>query len=278
MAAEAPSNSGEYVTHHLTFLSNKTPHGIADFTVINLDSVFFAVVLAVVFGGSFYLAARNATSGVPGKFQNFVELIVEFVNNQVKDVFTGTTPVVAPLALTIFCWVFLFNFMDLVPVDLLPLLGRQVGVEHLKVVPSTDIKVVFGLSITVLLMVIYYSIKEKGALGYAKELLTHPFGKYAFPFNLTLGLVETLAKPVSLALRLFGNLYAGEMIFLLIAMLTLGSGLSSLLTAGGWISIFAQIALGVVWALFHIVVILLQAFIFMMLTVVYLAQAHEHGH
>jgi F-type H+-transporting ATPase subunit a len=278
MAAEAPSNSGEYVTHHLTFLSNKTPHGIADFTVINLDSVFFAVVLAVVFGGSFYLAARNATSGVPGKFQNFVELIVEFVNNQVKDVFTGTTPVVAPLALTIFCWVFLFNFMDLVPVDLLPLLGRQVGVEHLKVVPSTDINVVFGLSITVLLMVIYYSIKEKGALGYAKELLTHPFGKYAFPFNFTLGLVETLAKPVSLALRLFGNLYAGEMIFLLIAMLTLGSGLSSLLTAGGWISIFAQIALGVVWALFHIVVILLQAFIFMMLTVVYLAQAHEHGH
>lgn len=278
MAASEASGSGDYIGHHLTFLSNKTPHGIVDFSVINLDSVFFAVLLAVVFGGSFYLAARKATSGVPGKFQNFVELVVEFVNNQVKDVFSGTTAVVAPLALTIFCWVFLFNFMDLIPVDLLPAVGRTFGVEHLKVVPSTDVNVVFGLSITVLLMVIYYSIKEKGAGGYAKELLTHPFGPWAFPFNLTLGLVETLAKPVSLALRLFGNLYAGEMIFLLIAMMTLGGGLATFATAGGWISIFAQIALGVVWALFHIVVILLQAFIFMMLTVVYLAQAHEHGH
>jgi F-type H+-transporting ATPase subunit a len=277
VAEKAPS-ANEYIVHHLTFLSNKKASGIVDFSVINWDSVFFSVLLAVVFGGAFYAAARKANVGVPTKFQNFIELVVEFIDNQVKDTFHGTSKVVAPLALTIFCWVFLFNFMDMVPVDLLPAVAQGVGVPHLKVVPSTDLNITFGLSLTVFLMVLYFNIKTKGLGGYLKELLLHPFGPWLMPFNLLLGLVETFAKPVSLALRLFGNLYAGEMIFLLIALLTLSSGFAALVTAGGWAGVLAQGVLGIVWAIFHILVITLQAFIFMMLTIVYLAQAHETHH
>jgi F-type H+-transporting ATPase subunit a len=282
-AAESTPNAGEYILHHLTFMSNKTPHGIVDFSVINLDSVFFAVLLAVAFGGSFYLAARKATAGVPGKFQNFVELIVEFVDNQVKDSFHGTSKVIAPLALTIFCWVFLFNAMDLLPVDLLPTLARGVGVEHLKVVPSTDLNVTFGMSITVFILIIYYSIKMKGLGGFIGELTLQPFSSknvavqaLLVPINLLLELVTLFARPVSLALRLFGNLYAGEMIFLLLALLTLSSGFGGLLTVGGWLGLIAQGVLGLIWAIFHILIITLQAFIFMVLTVVYLAMANEH--
>jgi len=276
-ASEAPSAT-EYIHHHLTFLSNKEPTGIVDFSVINWDSVFFSVLLAVVFGGAFYAAARKASAGVPTRFQSFVELVVEFVDNQVKDTFHGTSKLIAPLALTIFCWVFLFNFMDMLPVDLLPTLGQAAGLSHLKVVPSTDLNITFGLSLTVFLLVLFFNIKMKGAGGYLKELLLHPFGPWLMPFNLLLGLVETFAKPISLALRLFGNLYAGEMIFLLIALLTLSGGFASLATAGGWAGLLAQGALGIVWTLFHILVITLQAFIFMMLTIVYLAQAHETSH
>jgi F-type H+-transporting ATPase subunit a len=277
-AAEAPS-ANEYIVHHLGFLSNKEAQGIVDFSVIHWDSVFFAVLLAIVFGGAFYIAARQATragAGVPTKFQNFVELIVEFVDTQVKDTFQGSSRLIAPLALTIFCWVFLFNFMDLIPVDLLPALAHGAGFAHLKVVPSTDINVTFGLSLTVFALIIFFNIKMKGPIGYLKSLLLHPFGPWLMPFNLLLGIVETIAKPISLALRLFGNLYAGEMIFLLIALLTLSAGFGALVSIGGWIGIFFQIFLGIVWALFHILVITLQAFIFMMLTIVYLAQASEH--
>jgi len=278
MASEQVPSSGEYIHHHLTFLSNKEAHGIVDFTVINWDSVFFSVLLAVLFGGSFYLAARKANVGVPTRFQNFVEMVVEFVNGQVRDTFQGTSRLIAPLALTIFCWVFLFNFMDLIPVDFFPALARSAGLGHLKVVPSTDLNVTFGLSLTVFVLVIYYNIRMKGGLGYLKELLLHPFGPWLMPFNLVLGLVETFAKPVSLALRLFGNLYAGEMIFLLIALLTLSMGFSGLASASGWAGVVAQGVLGLVWAIFHILVITLQAFIFMMLTIVFLAQAHETHH
>jgi F-type H+-transporting ATPase subunit a len=277
-AQEAPS-ANEYIVHHLGFLSNKEAHGIVDFSVIHWDSVFFAVLLAIVFGGSFYAAARQATrsgAAVPGKFQNFIELIVEFVDTQVKDTFQGSSRLIAPLALTIFCWIFLFNFMDLLPVDLLPAVARGAGLAHLKVVPSTDINVTFGLSLTVFALIIFFNIKMKGVGGYLKSLLLHPFGPWLMPFNLLLGIVETIAKPISLALRLFGNLYAGEMIFLLIALLTLSSGFGALITVGGWLGVLAQIVLGIVWALFHILVITLQAFIFMMLTIVYLAQASEH--
>jgi F-type H+-transporting ATPase subunit a len=277
-AAEAPS-ANEYIVHHLGFLSNKEAQGIVDFSVIHWDSVFFAVLLAIVFGGAFYIAARQATragAAVPTKFQNFVELIVEFVDTQVKDTFQGSSRLIAPLALTIFCWVFLFNFMDLIPVDLLPALAHGAGFAHLKVVPSTDINVTFGLSLTVFALIIFFNIKMKGPGGYLKSLLLHPFGPWLMPFNLLLGIVETIAKPISLALRLFGNLYAGEMIFLLIALLTLSAGFGALVSIGGWIGIFFQLFLGIVWALFHILVITLQAFIFMMLTIVYLAQASEH--
>jgi len=277
-STEHVPSSGEYIQHHLTFLSNKEAHGIVDFSVINWDSVFFSVLLALVFGGAFWAAARKARAGVPTRFQNFVEMVVEFVDGQVKDTFQGTSSLIAPLALTIFCWVFLFNFMDLVPVDFLPAIAHGAGFEHLKVVPSTDLNVTFGLSLTVFLLVIFFNIKMKGAGGYVKELLFHPFGPWLMPFNLLLGLVETFAKPISLALRLFGNLYAGEMIFLLIALLTLSAGFSGLVTVGGWAGVLAQGVLGLVWAIFHILVITLQAFIFMMLTIVYLAQAHETHH
>jgi F-type H+-transporting ATPase subunit a len=277
-AAEAPS-ANEYIVHHLGFLSNKDPNGIVDFSVIHWDSVFFAVALAILFGGAFYIAARQATKGgagvVPTKFQNFIELIVELTDAQVRDTFQGTSRLIAPLGLTIFCWVFLFNFMDLVPVDLLPAVARGAGLHHLKVVPSTDINVTFGLSLTVLALIIYYNIKMKGVGGYAKSLLLHPFGLWLMPFNLLLGIVETLAKPISLSLRLFGNLYAGEMIFLLIALLTLSHGFAGLATVGGWGGLFLQIVLGLVWAGFHLLIITLQAFIFAMLTIVYLAQASE---
>jgi F-type H+-transporting ATPase subunit a len=271
MAAEHAPTPNEYIVHHLTNLTN----GKEGFMALHLDSVFFSVLLAVVFGGSFYMAARKATAGVPTKFQNFVELVVEFVDQQVRDSFSGTSKLVAPLALTIFCWVFLFNFMDLVPVDLLPKAGEQVGIHYLKVVPSTDLNVTLGLALTVFLITMFYSVKIKGAGGFAKELLTHPFGGWMFPFNLVLNFVEHLARPVSLALRLFGNLYAGEMIFLLLAVL---GGSFALASLGGVFAVFGQFVLGLGWAIFHILVITLQAFIFMVLTIVYLAQAHETHH
>src|SRR3984893_5743056 len=155
MAAEQTPTANEYILHHLTFLSNKEQHGVVDFSVIHLDSVFFSVLLALLFGGSFYLAARNATAGQPGKFQNFVELVVEFVDTQVKDSFHGSNKLLAPLALTIFCWVFLFNAMDILPVDLLPYLAHGVGIEHLKVVPTTDLNVTFAMALTVFVLIIY---------------------------------------------------------------------------------------------------------------------------
>jgi F-type H+-transporting ATPase subunit a len=282
MAAEQPTTANEYIHHHLTFLSNKESTGIVDFSTIHLDSVFFSVVLAILFAGSFYLAARKATSGVPGKFQNFVELVVEFVDTNVKDSFHGTTKLIAPLALTIFCWVFLFNAMDVLPVDLLPAIGQSVGVEHLKVVPSTDVNVTFAMSLTVFALIIYYSIKMKGLGGFIAEFTLQPFSAknpvvkvILIPFNFILEIIPFLARPLSLSLRLYGNLFAGEMIFLLLAVLTL-QGVHALSHFSGWIFLVVQFVLAFVWAVFHLLVITLQAFIFMVLTVVYLSMAHEH--
>src|ERR1700682_2788588 len=175
MAAEQPTTANEYILHHLTFLSNKKQMGVVDFSVIHLDTVFFSVALAVLFGGAFYFAARTATSGVPGKFQNFVELLVDFVDTQVKDSFHGTNKLLAPLALTIFCWVFLFNAMDILPVDLLPWVAHGAGIEHLKVVPTTDLNVTFAMGLTVFVLIIYYSIKMKGLGGFIAELTLQPF-------------------------------------------------------------------------------------------------------
>ena len=269
-AEHAPSGS-EYIVHHLANL--KYGEG---FWTFNLDSIFFSVLLGTLFVGSFWLAARKLKAdGVPRGFQSFVEVVVEFVDSQVRDTFHGTSKIIAPLALTIFCWILLMNFMDAVPVDLFPLVGQKVGLEHLKVVPTTDLNITLGMSITVFLIVMFYSFKIKGFGGFTWELLTHPFGKWMMPFNLLLNLIEHLARPVSLGLRLYGNLYAGEMIFLLLAVLGGSFAITSLAGIGGAIG---QLLLGVVWACFHILVIPLQAFIFMVLTIVYLAQAHETHH
>ena len=282
MAAEAPTTANEYILHHLTFLQNREPRGIVDFSVIHWDTVFFSVALALLFGGSFFFAARTANAGVPGKFQNFVELVVEFVDTQVKDSFHGTNKLLAPLALTIFCWVFLFNAMDILPVDLLPAIAHGAGFEHLKVVPTTDLNTTFAMALTVFVLIIFYSIKVKGLGGFIGELTMQPFTAknplvkvVLIPVNLVLEIVPFLARPISLSPRLYGNLFAGEMIFLLLAALTL-HGVAQLTSVGGWALLVAQFLLAFIWAVFHLLVITLQAFIFMVLTIVYLAMAQEH--
>lgn len=281
--ADEAGGATDYIVHHETFLSSRVPHGIVDFSTLNLDTVFFSVLLAVLFGGAFYFAARRATTGVPGKFQLFVEVLVNFVDTQVSDTFHGSSKLIAPLALTIFCWILLFNIMDLVPVDLLPAAAHGAGLEHLKVVPSTDLNATFAMSLTVFALIIFYSVRMKGLVGFISELTLQPFRvKNVFlqiPLSLVNFLLESvtlLARPVSLSLRLYGNLYAGEMVFLLIAALTLSRGLETFTHVGGWLAIAAQLGLGLAWSIFHVLIIVLQAFIFMVLTIVYLALASEH--
>ncbi len=247
----------EYIIHHLTNLD--VGEG---FWTFHLDTLFFSVALGVLMLAVFISAARRATSDVPGKLQNFTEMMLEFVDQQVKDSFHGRSVLIAPLALTIFIWVFLMNAMDLIPVDLLPRVASFLGVHYLRVVPSTDLNATFAMSISVFFLILFYSFKIKGAAGFAKEILFTPFGKWFIPFNMLLKLVEEIAKPVSLALRLFGNLYAGELIFILIALLP-------------W---WMQWLLALPWAIFHLLIITLQAFIFMVLTIVYLSMAHEEHH
>src|SRR5580700_242101 len=203
MAVAEPTSANEYILHHLTFLSNKEPVGVMDFHAIHLDSVFFSVALAILFGGSFYLAARRATVGVPKGFQSFVEFVVEWVNGQVKDSFHGVNPLMAPLALTIFCWVLLFNIMDILPVDLLPAIAHGAGIEHLKVVPSTDLNATFAMALTVFVLIIYYNIKVKGIGGFLGELTLQPFTAknplvkvLLVPVNLILEIVPLLARPI----------------------------------------------------------------------------------
>lgn len=233
--------------------------GNGGFWTLNLDTMIVSIVLGVMFIGLFYFFARRATTGVPGKWHNFVEMAVEFVNNTVKEVFHENSKLVGPLALTIFIWVFLMNFMDLIPVDFLPKILSWFGVEHFKSVPTADPMATFAMSISVFFMVIYFNLRTKGGFGLLKEMLTKPFGPWLFPINFVFRIIEECVKPLSLALRLFGNLFAGELIFILIAVMP------------WWI----QWTVGGVWAIFHILIILIQAFIFMMLTVVYIAMAHE---
>lgn len=278
--AESP---GVYITHHITFLTNHAPQGIVDFSVVNFDTVFFSILLAVVLGGLFYGVARRATTGVPGKLQCAIEMIVEFVDAQVKDAFSGASPLIAPLAITIFCWVFLFNLMDLIPIDLLPSAAQAAGLGHLRIVPSTDLNVVFGLSLPVFFLIIFYNIKMKGLGGFIGSLTLHPFSSKNWvvqalfvPINFVMELPSFLARPVSLALRLYGNMYAGEMVFALLALLTLSGASVALSSVTGWVWLVVQIALGILWSFFDLFVALLQAFIFMMLTIVYLSQASEH--
>ena len=271
-------SSTDYIKHHLTYLTYNVSdmrlgsHG--GFWTLNLDTLFFSLLSGIIVAALMYFGARRVTTGVPGKLQNFAELMLEFADNQVKDCFHGKNNLIGPLALTIFLWVFLMNFMDILPVDILPLFAQMTGIHYLKVVPTNDLNLTFGLSISVFLLIIFYSIKIKGAKGFIKELTLQPFNHPLFiPFNLLLELVGLIAKPISLALRLFGNLYAGELIFILIALLTLNAASSSLIgtaTLG-----IAQFVLALAWSIFHILVITLQAFIFMVLTIVYLSLAHE---
>jgi F-type H+-transporting ATPase subunit a len=280
--------SAEYIKHHLTNLTfgNHPEHGWMmahsaqeaaemGFWAIHVDSMLWSIGLAAFFSFYFYRAAKKATAGIPNGLQNFVEMLVDFVNDSVRGSFSGKNDMVAPLALTIFVWVFLMNLMDLVPVDLVPWLFSLAGVHYMKIVPTTDPNVTFGLAIGVFLLIIYYSIKIKGVGGFVGELTGMPFQTDNIllkPFttlvNLILEGVNLIAKPISLSLRLFGNMYAGEMIFILIALMYSG-GIALALFGGG---------LQLIWAIFHILVITLQAFIFMTLTIVYLDMAHAEHH
>ncbi|MBT8135571.1 MAG: F0F1 ATP synthase subunit A [Gammaproteobacteria bacterium] len=273
MATEGGNASaGEYIAHHLQNLQacwvdgsikwNAHDYDVCagNFWALNVDSMFFSVFLGLVFIAIFWGVARRATSGVPSRTQAAVETIVEFVDTSVKETFHGKNDLIAPLALTLFVWVFFMNLMDLIPVDWIPgLWGAATGHAPLKVVPTTDVNITFAMAISVFILIVWYSIKAKGIGGFTRELTLQPFNHWAaIPFNFILEGVALLAKPVSLSLRLFGNLYAGELIFILIALL------------GVW-----QLPLHFAWAVFHVLIIVLQAFIFMMLTIVYLSLAHE---
>ncbi len=287
MASEGghgPQTSGEYIQHHLQNLQVcqaesgewvwNLGHNASDICTgnpmaINVDSMFWSVLLGLVFVLLFRSAAKKTSNAKPGKFQALVEIIIEFVDGSVKDTFQGKSRLIAPLGLTIFVWVFLMNLMDLIPVDWIPLAAGAAGVTYMKVVPTTDVNVTFGMSISVFCLIIFYTIKNKGIGGFIRELTLHPIapptkgiGLIAAPiiiaFNFLLESVALLAKPISLSLRLFGNMFAGELIFILIALL------------GVW-----QLPLHFGWAVFHVLIVTLQAFIFMMLTIVYLSLAAE---
>jgi F-type H+-transporting ATPase subunit a len=272
-----PQTSGDYIAHHLQNLQVCKAetgewvwnHCAGNPMAINVDSMFWSVFLGLLFIWIFGRVARRATAGVPGKMQVAIEMIVDFVDSSVKDTFHGKSRLIAPLGLTIFVWVFFMNLMDLVPVDWIPMLSMAIGIDYMKVVPTTDVNITFGMSIAVFVLIIVYTTKYKGPLGLIKDLTLHPIapptkglGLIAAPFiiafNFILESVALIAKPVSLSLRLFGNMFAGELIFILIALL------------GVW-----QLPLHFGWAVFHILIVTLQAFIFMMLTIVYLSLASE---
>lgn len=252
---------GQYIEHHLHHLtlSLKTlAVGENGFWTLNLDTMIIGLASALFIAIPLGLAAARVSAGVPSKFQNFVEMIIEFVDKSVRESYHGKSKLIAPLALTIFLWVFVMNVMDLLPVDFLPRVLGHWGVEHFKSVPTADPNATFAMSVTVFFLIIFYNVTVKG-IHLGKEILTKPFGAYLFPLNIIFRIVEECVKPLSLALRLFGNMFAGELIFILIAVLP-------------W---WAQILPGGIWAIFHILIISIQAFIFMMLTIVYLSMAHD---
>ena len=283
MAAEHGPTAGEYIVHHLTFLQNKKPANVVDFSVFNWDSMFWAIVLGVICCFFLWKAARKATAGVPGRFQAAVEILVEMVDSQAKGIVHNaqSRKFVAPLALTVFIWIFLMNAMDLLPVDLLPFIWQKIfgaaghDPEHafMRVVPTADLSMTMGLSVSVFLLCLMYNIKIKGLGGWIHELFTAPFGAHPllWPFNFFMQVVEFVAKTVSHGMRLFGNMYAGELIFLLIALM---GGAWSVSATGIGLAI-GHIIAGTAWAIFHILIITLQAFVFMMLALVYLGQAHD---
>ena len=286
-AAHGPS-AGEYIQHHLHHLQknfsfeNVTQKNIIDFSLFNADSVFLSILLGALACWLLWLGARKATSGVPGRFQAAVEIMSEMVENQAKGVIHNakSRKLVSPLALTVFVWIFVMNAMDLLPVDLLPI-GWQIATnDHhafQRVVPTADLSTTLGLSVSVLLVCLVYNVKIKGAGGWAHELVTAPFGAHPvlWPINLLMQIIEFVAKTVSHGMRLFGNMFAGELVFMLIALMGgVWAWQFNLLTGGFWLGVGHVIA-GSVWAIFHILIITLQAFIFMMLTLIYVGQAHD---
>jgi F-type H+-transporting ATPase subunit a len=285
-AGHGGQTAGEYIVHHLTHWRNKELVGPFDMTVINIDSTIFTILIGVI--GCFFLwkAARKATSGVPGRFQAAVEIMVEMVDSQAKGIVhnANSRKLVAPLALVVFVWIFLLNAMDLLPVDLLPELwklaygaaGHDVHHAYMRSVPTADLSVTMGLSLGVLVVCLAYNIKIKGVGGWVHELFTAPFGNHwaLYPFNFLMQVIEFVAKTVSHGMRLFGNMYAGELIFLLIALM--GGAFASVSLGTGIALAIGHIIAGSAWAIFHILIITLQAFVFMMLTLVYIGQAHDH--
>ena len=275
MSSEAASSGGggtvEYIQHHLTNLCVGDCGGTG-FWAWHLDTIVISLLLGALIVFASWRLGRRMNPDKPGGFQNAVEAILEFVSGQVRDAFPGHNPLIAPLALTIFLWVFLMNAMDLIPVDLAGVLLKPFGVEYFKIVPTTDLSTTLAMSLSVFILIIFYNIKIKGPVGYLKMFLFHPFGKFLIPVNIVMSLIEELAKPLSLGLRLFGNMFAGELVFLLIALIggTLVTGLF------GWLFWFPlQVSLDLGWLIFHLLVITLQAFIFMVLTIVYLGMAHQ---
>ena len=275
--------AGDYIGHHLTHLQNKTMSGIVDFSVYNMDSVFWSILIGVV--GSFVLwrAARASSSGVPGRFQAAVEILVELVDSQAKGIVHNaqSRKLVSPLALSVFVWIFLMNAMDLLPVDFLPQLwawyygatGQEVHHAYMRVVPTADLSTALGLSSAVLLVCLFYNLKIKGLGGWLHELFTAPFGNHPilWPINFLMQMIEFAAKTVSHGMRLFGNMYAGELFFMLIALM----GSYAAMSLSGILLPIGHIIAGSIWAIFHILIVTLQAFIFMMLTLVYVGQAHD---
>jgi len=283
MSVEHGPTAGEYIVHHLTHLQNKPMAGVIDFSVYNIDSIFWSVFLGVVASFFLWRAARGATAHAPGRFQAAVEILVEMVDSQAKGIIHSaqSRKVVAPLALTVFVWIFLMNAMDLFPVDLFPkiwelIYGAAGGDAHhayMRVVPSADLSTTLGLSTSVLLVCVFYNIKIKGIGGWVHELFCAPFGAHPllWPVNFVMQMIEFAAKTVSHGMRLFGNMYAGELVFMLIALM----GGAAATTLPGILLPIGQIITGSIWAIFHIMIITLQAFIFMMLTLVYVGQAHD---
>ena len=285
MAAEAHGpTASEYIVHHLQHLQNIKQKSIVDFSVINYDSIVVGLILGVLALFVFWRAAKSATSGVPGRFQAAVEILVEMVDNQAKANIHNaeSRKFIAPLALTVFVWIFLMNAMDMLPVDLLPVLWQGATGDHhayLRVVPTADLSTTLGLSSAVLLLCFYYSIKIKGLGGWIHELFTAPFGTSKNPLfaailgvvNFAMQIIEYLAKTVSHGMRLFGNMYAGELVFMLIALM----GGAAAMSLSGVLLPLGHIIAGSIWAIFHILIITLQAFIFMMLALIYLGQAHD---
>ena len=277
-ASNAPS-AGEYIGHHLKHLQNKEMSGVIDFSVFNIDSIFWGIFLGVV--GSFLLwkAASKATSGVPGRFQAAVEILYEMVDTQAKGIIHNaqSRKLVSPLALAVFVWIFLLNSMDFLPVDLFHSLfvmtGLDSSIHYFRVVPTADLSTTLGMSVSVLLICVYYNIKIKGFGGWFHELTTAPFGAHPilWPFNFVFQMIEFVAKTVSHGMRLFGNMYAGELIFMLIALM----GGTAALSLTGILMPIGHVIAGSIWAIFHILIVALQAFIFMMLTLVYIGQAHD---